>query len=313
MKPLSWQNQRGAGLIIIVAMLLILGVIGAVFVSLIGNESFTAMNQSAGLLTFGITDGGVEFEQYNLAQNVDWYRSATDPMTASIRTIGTAPNTGSFTVSSNLPATKLSKKFETADATATVYTTQRFPSACPSMPGAVCYLQMEDDIAGTAEFVSYTIGSGTTFTIIAHGVSVGVVNSAASRHDRNDRVYPVTNLLTLQSNASCAVTTPFQITANSKFLSAGTISIYDNSGPPPQQEEIDYTGSSTSGNTMTLTGVRRCRNGTGPFTLNVGSPVTPLTFDNASPDYQAEIVSTGTVAVTITGNAIRVIRKTVQR
>ena len=314
MSPLIWQTQRGSSLMIVVLMIVVIGMIGAVFVSLINTEGFTAMNQSAGLLAFGAADAGVEFEQYNLAQNVDWYRSATDPMTASIRTLGAAPNTGNFNVATNLPATKLSKKIETGDATATVYTTQRFPSACPSFPGSVCYLQIDDDVTVTGEFVSYTsILNGTTFQGIIHNVAIGGISNAAARHFRNDIVYPVTTLLTpLTNNVACPVPNPFQITANSKFLSAGTISIYDNSGPA-QTEEISYTGSSTSGNIMTLTGVTRCQNGSGPLTLNAGSPVIPVNFDGNTPDYEAEVVSTGTVAVTITGNAVRVIRKTVQR
>jgi hypothetical protein len=303
MKPLSWQNQRGAGLIIVVAMLLIVGIIGAVFVSLIGNESFTAMNQSAGLLTFGITDGGVEFEQYNLAQNVDWYHSSSDPMPSTIRTLGAAPNSGSFTVQSYLPATELRNRMNTSGILPiTVYTTNRFPSAG--------FLQVDDDITSTStEYVSYTGTTPTTFTGITRNVKIGTIQGTAPvAHDRGSRVYPVTTLsvTTVDPVGACPLTgSNITIATHTKFLTAGMIDIED--------EEIGYTGSTVSGGTTTLLGVTRCMNGTAIAGHASGQPVTPLLWDGTSPDYLAEVVSTGTVAVTITGNAVRVIRKTVQR
>lgn len=309
MKERRFDNQRGASLIVAIAFLLVMGIISAAFVSMVNTETFISMNQSGGQQTFFIAEGGVEFGQRLLAQNLDWYRSTIDPILVPATNLGA----GAFSVSLNLPATMLRNTMTAAVATMTAYTTQRFPFACPTLPGGLCYLQIEDDVTATGEFVQYGGIVGNTFTGLLRGRTVGTVASAASAHDRGDRVYPVTTLLTpLTNNAACPVPNPFQITANSKFLTAGTISIYDNS-VAAQQEEITYTGSTTAGNVMTLTGVARCQNGTGPFTLNAGSPVTPILVDAASPDFEAEITSTGTVGLPITGNAARVVRKTVQR
>lgn len=305
MKSLLGQNQRGAGLVVVVAMLLIVGVIAAVFVSLIGNESFTAMNQSAGLLTFGITDGGVELERYNLAQNVDWYHSTSDPMPATILTLGAAPNSGSFTVQSYLPATELRNRMTTNGVGAiTVYTTNRFPSSG--------FLQVDDDITlNNTEYVQYTGTTATTFTGITRNVTISTITGAlgaSMSHDRGSRVYPVTTLsaTTVDPVGTCPLTgSNITIVTHTKFLTAGMIDI--------EGEEIGYTGSTVTGGTTTLIGVTRCINGTAIAGHLAGRPVTPLLVDGTSPDYLAEVLSTGTVAVTITGNAIRVIRETVQR
>jgi hypothetical protein len=308
MKPLSWKNQRGAGLIIVVAMLLVLGVIGAVFVSLINNESFTAMNQSGGLTAFGVADGGMEFAQRSLAQNLDWYRSTADPIAIPATNLGS----GSFTANTYLPATMLRNRIPTPGSTADirVYTTDRFPVSG--------YIQIEDDITGSGEFVFYGGKTATTFTTgILRDQTIGGINGTAGSHDRGSRVYPVTTLvdtLLVLAGPPCVPTAAasFRIFAHSKFLTAGRIDIED--------EEIDYTGSTTTLGTTTLNGVTRCANSTagttshtGNAVFGVGAPVTPLLVEGTAPDFQAEAVSTGTVAVTITGNAVRVIRKTMQR
>jgi hypothetical protein len=315
MKPPSWQDQRGAGLIIVVAMLLIVGVIGAVFVSLIGNESFTAMNQSAGLLTFGITDGGVELEQYNLAQNVDWYHSTSDPMPTTIRTLGAAPNSGSFTVQSYLPGTKLRHRINANSAlNICVYTTDRF-----TLPAAG-YLQIGDSNQDPYEFVHYTNigasgGCAAEFTGILRAQSINGVSGglASTVHDRGELVYPVTTLVDPLAN-NCTSLASLRITDHPKFLTAGTLSILTNTTPGTiDWEEISYSNSTRAAGVMTLLGVNRCQNGTASAAQIAGNPITPILTDGTAPDYEAEVVSTGTVAVTITGNAVRVIRKTVER
>ncbi len=288
---------------IIVLMMIIIGTIGAVFVSLINTEGFTAMNQSAGLLAFGVADAGVEFEQYNLAQNVDWYRSTADPMPAAVRTLGASPNAGSFTAQTFLPATKLRTRIPTAGAIAEirVYTTDRFPEA-----GS---LQIDDDITdGQTEFITYTDTTPNSFIgVITRDVLIGTVSGTASSHERGTRVYPVTTLLTaLGTLGACtpAAAASFNIAAHPKFLAAGIIDI--------EGEEISYSGSTIAGGTMTLLGVTRCLNNTSAGHA-INQPVTPLLVDGAEPDYTAEIISTGTTPVAVAGSANRVIRKTVQR
>ena len=299
------NNQRGAGLIIVVAMLLIIGAIGAVFVSLISNESLTAMHQSGGLTSFGVADGGMEFAQRSLAENLEWYRSAADPIAIPATNLGS----GSFTVNTNLPATMLQTRFPNPapPPDIRVYTTNRFPSAG--------FIRIEDDITGSGEYVQYTAATATTFTgVISRGVTIGGVPSAASSHPRNSRVYPVTTLsvlLGVLAGPPCVPTSiigTVQIAAHTKFLSAGRIDI--------EGEEIDYTGSTTTGGTMTLKGITRCANSSAGTTAHAaGAPVTPLLVDSTAPDYQAEGVSTGTVAGVLGAatNAVRVIRKTMQR
>lgn len=64
---------------------------------------------------------------------------------------------------------------------------------------------------------------------------------------------------------------------------------------------------------MTLTGVTRCANSNSPgVAYAVGAPVTPLQPDGISPDYEAEVASTGTRTSPV-GNSVRVLKKTVIR
>lgn len=298
------KNQRGASLIIIIAIILIMGIIAAVFVSLINTESFTAMNQSAGEEAFAIAEGGLEFEQRSLAQNLDWYRSASDPIATTTKTLGS----GSFEVKSNLPATMLRTRISTAASTndIRVYTTNRFPSSG--------FIQVDDDMpGGNAEFISYTGISGDTFTGISRNNNINGVIGAANPFPRGTRVYPVTTLVSPLVSNCTTIPNPFQIAANIKFLSAGTIEIYHDNAGVTVNEEVSYAGSSTSGGITTLSGIQRCQNATGPITASSGDPITTLVVDAASPDYEAEATSTGTVVVAVTGNVIRVTKKTMSR
>ena len=121
----------------------------------------------------------------------------------------------------------------------------------------------------------------------------------ASFHNRGDAVYPVTTL-SAALVASCVSPTTFQIVANSKLLSAGTLDI--------EGEEIGYSRATTAGAVTTLTGVRRCLDLGPPLAHPAGRPVTPLLVGGISAQYEAETIATGTV-----GSAVRELRKTVQR
>jgi len=312
-KRLMNGPQRGASLIIVLAMLVIIAMIGAALVSLVGNESFTAMNQSAGLLAFGIADGGLEFEQYNLAQNVDWYRSLSDPMPASVRTLGTAPNSGSFTVQTDLPGTRLRHRIPDGATTANicVYTTNRFPTSGNLMIG--------DDGMDPFEYVHYTgVGNaacGAQFTGITRDQTIAGVSGTAGSHERGELVYPVTTLVGALAN-NCTSLASLQIADNSKFLTAGSLSILTDTTPGSiDWEQITYTSSVRAGGRMTLYGVKRCQDGTASAAQAAGNPITPILVDDPPnpPDYEAEILSAGTTAVVVVGNANRVLRKTVRR
>ena len=198
---------------------------------------------------------------------------------------------------------RIPDNLSTADICA--FTIDRFPASGK--------IQIDDDLSGSGEFVSYgavsassaTCGNRPAFTGIARGVPVGTVLSTAAPHARGGIVYPVAQLITALTSTACTtIPNPFQITDNSKFLSAGTIVLDD--GPGGNHEEIVYTGSSRSAGVMTLTGVSRCRDtgGAGPgVTWAANQPVTALLDGSVT-----EIVSVGTA-----GPANRTMRETVQR
>jgi hypothetical protein len=299
------KNEVGVSLIVVVVILLIMGMMIAVFMSLINTESFTAMGQGSSLQSFGVAEGGVEFDQMRLAQDLFWYRSAADPVTTAATNLGS----GSFTVNSNLPATLLRKRIPDLPSTAaiTVYTTNRFPTSGYLMVGSIGL--------DPFEFIQYTGIAGNTFTGITRDRTIGPsgVNGEGNDHPRGEYVYPVTTLSGALVN-SCTTPATFNIVAHTKFLTAGTIAVLNNWSPNPTDwEEISYSSSTVAGGVMTLNGVRRCQNGTVSAGHSAGDPVMPILADGTQPDYEDEIVSTGAVNTAVVGNAVRVVRKTVQR
>jgi hypothetical protein len=288
-------NQRGYLMIAAIILIVIVAFLAVALSTMLASNVNTTVNNLGSMQGLYQAEGGLEYEQRRLARNLNWYRSASDPMATTTLNIGA----DSFTVKANLPATLLRRNVAAGDFVVCVYTIDRFPTT-----GA---LMLDDDILSNGEFVRYTgttsnsaiCGNLPAFTGVSRGQSIGGVSNVASAHARNDRVYPVTTLVTALA-ASCASPVTFQIAAHSKFLSAGTLDI--------EGEEIGYAKSSTAGGVMTVTGVQRCQNGTPSTTHGVGVPVTPMTWDSASPDYEAEAIATGAV-----GTATREMRKTIQR
>lgn len=288
-------SQHGYLMIAAVILIVIIAFLAVALSTMLASNVNTTVNNLGSMQGVYQADGGLEYEQRRLARNLDWYRSATDPMATTTLSIGT----DSFTVKANLPATLLRKSLSSTASVVCVYTIDRFP--------ATGSLQLDDDIATGGEYVAYTgttassatCGNLPAFTGVSRGQTIGPVPTVAGIHSRGDRVYPVTTLMTALA-ASCASPLTFQITAHSKFLSAGTLDI--------QGEEIGYAKSSTAGGVMTLSGVKRCQNSTLAASHSVGVPVTPLLWDNVSPDYEAEAVATGVV-----GSAVREMDKTIQR
>ena len=284
-------SQSGVSIIAAIFIIVILAFMGVMFVSMITTGSFTSVSDLQALQSFSAADGGVEFEQRRLAQSLNWYRSASDPVSATSRSVGV----GSFTVSSTIPASSLRRRLLASGNTTTVYAAApaRFPSAG--------FLQIEEDVAGSGEFVQYAGYAGNTFTGLTRARTIGTVATIAVDHARGSIVYPVTTLTQPGGLASsCAAPTSFTIAEHPKFLGAGTIEI--------EGEEISYGGSSVSGGNMTLTGVQRCRGTIGPMAHAAGQPVTPLLVGGDTADVQSEVTSTGSA-----GSAIRVVKKTVQR
>lgn len=290
-------HQRGYLMIAAVILIVIVAFLAAGLSTMLASNVSSTVSNLGSMQGAFQAEGGLEYEQRSLARNLEWYRSATDPIATTTLNIGT----DSFTVSTNLPATMLRRNLVAGATVVCVYSIARFPSTGN--------LQVEDDVTpgNGGEYVTYT---GTTlshascnnspaFTGVSRGRTIGSISTANDNHGRDDRVYPVTTLSTALA-ASCTSPTTFQIVAHSKFLSAGTLDI--------EGEEIGYARSTTAGGVTTLTGVRRCLGLVGPVAHATGQPVTPLLFGSNSADYEAEAIATGTV-----GMSVRELRKTIQR
>lgn len=290
-------HQRGYLMIAAVILIVIVAFLAVGLSTMLASNVSTTVSNLGSMQGAFQAEGGLEYEQRSLARNLDWYRSATDPMATTTLTIGA----DSVTVSTNLAATMLRRNLLAGVTVVCVYSIARFP--------ATGNLQVEDDVTlgSGGEYVTYT---GTTsshascnnqpaFTGVSRGRTIGTVVTTDVIHARGDRVYPVTTLSTALT-ASCTSPTTFQIVAHSKFLSAGTLDI--------EGEEIGYARSTTAAGVTTLTGVRRCLGLVGPVAHAAGQPVTPLLFGSNSGNYEAEAIATGSV-----GAAVREMRKTIQR
>jgi hypothetical protein len=290
------KNKNGVSLIAAIFIITVLGFMGVMFLTMISTGSFTAVNDIQSAQALYIAEGGVEYEQYGLAQNLDWYRSTMDPFAVTgVLNLGA----GSFTASSFLPATKLRSQMTfSTTSSIRVYSINRFsPSGC---------IRIDD------EFISYG-GVGTTaaacnpyqppcFTVITRAAAACNGGGTRTAHTRGDAAYPLVQLGTPMA-ANCSDMASLTIGWNQKFLSAGTLDI--------EGEEVRYSGSSVSGVNMILTGLQRCLDAASQITPPAhiaGAPVTPVLIGGDSADLQSEVTSTGAV-----GAAVRVVKKTVQR
>jgi hypothetical protein len=285
-------------------ILVFVALFGTTVVSMVSTQNVTAVTETQSTQALYVAEGGSEFGQRALAQNLNWYRSTTDP----IVTPATALGAGNFTVNAFLPATVLRRRVTVVAMSIPVFTAERFP--------ATGYIQLHDDI-GSGEFVQYSAVTAVpphSFTVAAGGrdVTIGGVSGAIGTYPRGTRVYPVFILRTLLNPLAlgCGPTpsAAFDIDTHSKLLPMGTLDV--------EGEEISYKGttpSATPGRT-TLTGVVRCVNGqTTTGSHGSGYPMTPLLNDGVAPDFEAFPVSTGTVGAGPLGTAVRVVQKTVQR
>ena len=286
-------TKQGGFVMMVLLIILVVLVFLAIAVGYqLANSTLSSASHVGSMQALFQAESGLEFEQRRWAQNLDWYRSTTDPNP----TIATpqALGTGTFVVYSNLPATLVKTGLSAAGTTLNAYTTNRFPVSG--------ILQVENDLAAGAEFVRYSGVSGTTFTGLTRAQTVGTVTSAAGTHVRSDTVYPVTILRTTLA-ANCTALTAILVDANTKFLSAGTLDI--------EGEEISYTSSSTAGGTTTLSGITRCLDTITiitPVGHAIGQPVTPVLVGGDSADYQVEMISSGAQ-----GTNIRSARRIIQR
>ncbi len=275
MKRVPINGQCGASLIIVIVILIIIGMIGAVFVSLVSNESLTAMNQSAGLESFGVSEGGLEFGKKYLRPYATWYSFATDPITpASSLALGS----GSFTTLINFPATALSRTIG-ASATQTnicVRTKDRFPMAFPF------YIRVED------EYMQCTANNGAA----CYTCTREVLGSSRASHAQDTPLYPVV-LLDVPGVTATDTTVPFT-GSPSKFLSRGTILIDD---PVNGDEEITYGAIQTAPQAFI-----NCIRGSGAVAHASGLSIAPLQSIQ-----QAFLQSTGLRGTILGSSAQRVL------
>lgn len=285
------RGRVQAGFLTIVALLLMIVLVSMAIALgyLVAGGAFATANRVGAMQALFLAESGLEAEQRRWAQNLNWYRSASDPNP--VAPVAQALGNGTFTVSANLPATLLRAQLSAAGNTINAYTTNRFPASG--------ILQIDDDLASGGELVRYTGIAGNTFTGVTRGQSVGTVTSIASAHQRSSAVYPVTILRTAMA-ASCAPLASIQVDAHGKFLGAGTLDI--------EGEEIGYGGSSTTGGTTTLTGITRCLGAVASVSHAIGQPVTPVLQGGDSASYQVELAATGATA-----SSTRYARRTIVR
>ncbi len=283
------RRQLGYLMIVLLVILVVVASLAAVLSYLATVNATSGASHLGSMLALFQAESGLEYEQRRWSQNLNWYRSANDP-NPSIA-VAQVLGTGTFAVSSNLPATLVKTAFSPVAATLNVYTTERFPASG--------ILQVDDNVSGAGEYLRYTGVVGTTFTGVTRGQTVGTVNTTAGVHTRNDTVYPVTILRTAMP-ANCTFLASIQVDANSKFLNAGTLDI--------EGEEVSYASAATVGATTTLSGVTRCLGLVSSVAHAVGQPVTPVLVGGDSADNQVEMLSTGTQ-----GTNIRYARRTIQR
>lgn len=287
---MSARRRQGGFLVMAVLVIVVVLVFLAIAMGfLLGNSALGSASHVGAMQALFLADSGLEYEQNRWAKNLDWYRTTVDPDPAApaAQVVGG----GSFVASANLPATLVRTQLLAAGATLNVYTTSRFPASG--------ILQVGEDLASDGELVGYSGIAGASFTGLTRAQAVGSATSLASSHPRSSAVYPVTILRTALP-ASCAALASMQVDAHGKFLGAGTLDI--------EGEEIGYTGSTTAGGLMTLTGITRCLGTVSAVGHAIGQPVTPVRQSGDSARGQVEITSTGTV-----GANVRYARRTVQR
>jgi hypothetical protein len=303
------KQQRGFLLVVAIVLLVVGSMLAASMAYMVATSGGSATdNLQSGQALF-LADSGGEFEARRMAQNLDWYRSSTDPTaTSGPQALGA----GTFTTSSNLPATKLRRRLLSgatgAGAAVCVYTINRFPSS-----GTV---QIDDDIGTGAEFVTYTgttassaaCGNLPAFTGLTRGVVIAGTGAVAADHSRDDIAYPVTTLVDpLAVSATCVAPAQLRINDNTKFLSSGTISLDDGG---VNSEDISYATSSRAGGVMTLTGLQRLL-GAGCPAWAAGAPVRPQLANStggSGNDYEAQASAVGNV-----GSTQRTINRVLQR
>lgn len=297
---MNGQRSEGGYLLVVAAVIIVVAAtMAAAMLTLNSGSAQGGAVQVLGTQALFASESGLESGQRRLAQNVDWYRAATDPFDSVTSTVAS----GSYTVFVNVPATAL----RTLAPASGNFTMNVFGGGTANRWPATGTLLI-DDFTGDPEFVSYTATSATTFSVTGRNATIGTVQGALAAHSRGDSVYPVATLgAALVANCT-TVPNPFTISNNSKFLDYGTITVFHDNAGTIVGEQLTYSGYTVSGGTRTLIGVQRCQNGTVAIVASSGDPVTPLVSDVGANDFEVLAIASGSV-----GTAMRREYKVVQR
>ena len=183
------SNQKGASIIAVIAIMLILAVMGAALVSLVTTGSDVSVNQLQSEQALNVAEGGKEY----ILANRTFPNYSTQGATINLGVIGS--NVSNFKVDT---PTYLTVAVAIGNTTITVNDTSGFAS--PS-----------GRIVIDSEVLAYTAKTATTFTVTA----------ATAAHTVNNAVYPVTTV----SSLAIASDTTINVASTTGFVIPGVIKI----------------------------------------------------------------------------------------
>src|SRR5437879_13209501 len=104
-----------------IVLLVVASILAATMAFMVATSGSSASDNLRSAQALFLADSGLEYEQRQLAQNVDWYRATSDPFDVPPSPINVGQ--GSFPVVVNLPATELRTRLNAGSgaATATVF------------------------------------------------------------------------------------------------------------------------------------------------------------------------------------------------
>ena len=230
------SNQKGASIIAVIAIMLILAVMGAALVSLVTTGSDISVNQLQSEQALNVAEGGKEY----ILANGTFPNYSTQGVTIPLG--GTGSTVSNFKV--DTPAYLSPPGIDNIVTTIPVNSTANFP-----VPGRIVI---------DSEVIAYT---GTDATPSFTGATRGAGGTTAAAHASDNAVYPVTTL-----SADPGTTNPTSITVTSTvgYLIPGVIKI--------DEEYIYCTGTNAPATTQ-FTGCARGYQGSTIDTHPIGRNV----------------------------------------
>ena len=103
MKIRAYRRQLGFLAIVLLMLIVVIAALAVTYAAMLSRNTLSSGSHFGSVRALFEADSGLEYEQRRWAQNLDWYRSATDPNppVAAAQAFGA----GSFAVNSSLPAT----------------------------------------------------------------------------------------------------------------------------------------------------------------------------------------------------------------